>query len=86
MFTNKMTYISTMEAAKILGISRMQVVRKIKSGEIKANRVGRSFVIPINELNPIFKTSSADELRRIEKGVEKVVEEYGDVLKKLGRE
>jgi hypothetical protein len=64
----------------------MQVVRKIRGGEIRANRVGRSFVIPVNELNPIFKTSPASDLEKIDRGVEKVVKEYGDVLKRLGKE
>src|SRR3989338_2240547 len=37
--------LSTIEVAKILGISRVAVFKKIKSGSIKAQKVGRNFVI-----------------------------------------
>ena len=79
-------YVSTAQAAKILGVSRMQVVRKIKRGEIKAKRIGRSFAISKDDLDPIYKPASIKELASIDKGVEKVVKEYGEVLKKLGKE
>ncbi|MBU0578287.1 helix-turn-helix domain-containing protein [Patescibacteria group bacterium] len=38
-------FISTAEAAKILGISRVSVFNKIKSGDIKAVKVGRNYII-----------------------------------------
>ncbi len=79
-------YVTTTQAAEILGISRMHVVRKIKAGEIKATKVGRSFLIPKEELSGIFKPIDAQEKRTIAKGVERAVKEYGDVLKKLGKE
>lgn len=79
-------YISTAQAAKILGLSRMQVVRKIRRGEIEAKKIGRSFAVSKDNLNPIYKSASTKELTSIDKGVAKVIKEYGEVLKKLGKE
>ena len=41
----KADFVSTSEAAKILGVSRIAVFNKIKSGKIPATKVGRNFVI-----------------------------------------
>ena len=43
-------YISTTEAARILGISRVAVFRKVKNGQIKAQKIGRNFVIEKNQI------------------------------------
>ena len=40
--TMEKEYLSTSEVAKILGISRIAVFKKIKSGEIKAEKKGRN--------------------------------------------
>lgn len=79
-------YLTPTQAAKILGISRMQVVRKIHKGEIKAKRVGRNFIIPKKTLSPVLMSSSEEKLKQVDKGVERVVREYGEVLKRLGKE
>lgn len=78
---------STMEIAKILGISRIAVFKKIKSGEIKAAKVGRNYVISDEILNQVLGNKiTGKQKREIEKAVHKTVKEYGDVLKRLGRE
>ena len=38
-------FVSTSELAKLLGISRIAVFKKIKKGEIRAEKIGRAFVI-----------------------------------------
>jgi len=78
--------ISVTEAAKLLGISRVHVIRKIKKGEIKATKVGRAYVIDRNQLGGIFRRISDKERSKVDKAVEKVLDEYGDVIKKLGAE
>lgn len=78
--------ISVAEAAKLLGISRMHVVRKIAKGEIKAIRVGRAWAIESNQLGGIFRRISAKERAQVNKAVEKVLSEYGEVIRKLGAE
>ena len=46
-------YISVMEAAKQLGISRIAVFKKIKNGQIRAERMGRSYSIPVREIEKV---------------------------------
>jgi len=45
-------YLSPTEAAKILGISRQAVIERIKRGLIPAERAGRQYIIPRNQLSP----------------------------------
>ena len=78
-------FISTTELAKILGISRIAVYKKIKSGKIKAMKVGRNFIIDKKGLGEILgKELSKKEKLEIEKAVKKTVAEYGETLKLLG--
>jgi len=79
--------LSTIEVAKILGISRVAVFKKIKSGEIKAEKVGRNFVIDRRELPDILSVIlNENKKREIEQSVKKTVKEYGQTLKLLGKE
>lgn len=78
---------STSEVAQILGISRVAVFKKIKSGEIKAKKVGRSFVIYKKNLPAILgKVLAESKKRDISSTVKKVIREYGETLKLLGQE
>jgi len=43
-------FISVMEAAELMGVHRMTVFEKIKTGQIKAHRVGRHYVIEKSQL------------------------------------
>lgn len=80
-------YISTSELAKILGVSRIAVYKRVKKGQIKAMRVGRSFVIPKKYADNILgKKLNALDKKEIDEAVRRTVKEYGEVLKKLGRE
>lgn len=82
---NKENLISTTQLAKILGISRVAVFKKIKSGEIKAQKIGRNFVINKGDLGIILgKKLGLKDKREIEKAVKKTVEEYGETLRMLG--
>lgn len=83
--------ISIAELAKMLGISRIAVFNKIKKGQIPAEKIGRSYAISMEHVNEIVSGSNLDILTEekkedIKKGVEKVVKEYGETLKLLGRE
>ncbi|MFA6136295.1 MAG: helix-turn-helix domain-containing protein [Candidatus Paceibacterota bacterium] len=78
---------STSEVAKLLGISRIAVFKKVKSGEIKAQRIGRSFVIDKNDLPSILgKSLTKSKKQLIERAVKKTVDEYRETLKMLGQE
>lgn len=79
-------FLSVAEAAKLLGISRMHVVRRIHKGEIKAVRIGRAYAIDRNQLGGIFRRISEKERDEVKGAVEKILSKYGDVIKKLGAE
>lgn len=80
-------FISTSELAKILGISRIAVFKKIKSGQIKAKKVGRNFVIEKKDLPILLGVVLTEQGKKeIEKAVDKTIHDYGETLKLLGRE
>jgi excisionase family DNA binding protein len=79
--------ITTAELAKLLGISRITVFKRIKRGQIKAIRVGKNFVIPKDSLPEILgRILSEKNKREIETAVKKTVKEYGQTLRLLGNE
>jgi len=78
-------FLSTTELAKILGISRVAVFKKIKNDQIKATKVGRNFVIERKDLDGILdEKATKEEKVEIEKAVKKTVKEYGETLRLLG--
>ena len=78
---------STSEVAKLLGISRVAVFKKIKSGEIKAQKIGRNFVIDRKDLPSVLsKVLTKEKKNLIEEAVRKTVREYSETLKLLGQE
>ena len=80
-------FLSTSEVAKLLGISRVAVFKKIKSGSIKAQKIGRNFAVNKKDLPEVLgAVLREDKKREIEKAVKKTVEEYGETLKLLGKE
>lgn len=80
-------YISIAQFANVLGISRIAVYQKIKKGQIKAVRIGRSFAIPRKYLTDITgRTLGEKDKKIIDEAVKKTFQEYGELLKLLGRE
>lgn len=84
-------FISIAELAKKLGISRIAVFNKVKKGEIPAEKVGRAYVIASTDAELLINGSlpkylTEESKSEIRKGVEKVVKEYGETLKLLGKE
>ena len=83
----KEKYLTIPQLAKILGVTRIAIYKRVKKGEIKSIRIGRNFAISIEEAENISgKTLSEEDKKIIDKAVNKTISEYGDVLKKLGRE
>lgn len=76
-------FLSTVELAKILGISRIAVFKRIKKGSIKAIKIGRNYAIPVDDI--VGGELSNKNTKQIQNAVEKVVAEYGEVLQKLGK-
>ena len=80
-------YLTIPELANLLGISRQAVYKQIKSGRIKAEKIGRSYLITDSTINTIFGTNlSQNQKRKLDSIVKKVVRQYGTLLKKLGTE
>jgi len=84
-------YLSIAQLAKILGISRIAVYKKVKKGKIKAIKIGKAFAIPREYVDRNFvdiagSSLKEEEKKDIEKSVERTIKEYGEVLKRLGNE
>jgi len=80
-------YFTLPQVASLLGISRIAVYRKVKSGQIPARRIGRNFAVARAALAPLLGTElTAPARRRLDRAVRKTVREYGEVLLKLGRD
>ena len=78
-------YISIPQLAKILGLSRIAVYRKVKKGQIKATKIGRSYAIDRKSVEAILgKTLAEEDKKQIDAAVKKTVKEYGQTLKLLG--
>ena len=87
----KAIFVSITELAKILGISRVAVFKKIQKGQIPAEKIGRSYAISMEHVTDIVqgtstKILSEEKKNEIKKAVERVVKEYGETLRLLGKE
>lgn len=87
----KAKYVSVAELAKMLGVSRIAVFNRIKKGLIPAEKIGRSYAVSMKDVSDIVhgleSGSLTDEKKsEIKKAVGKVVREYGETLKLLGKE
>lgn len=79
--------LSTAEVAKMLGISRIAVFKKIKAGDIPARKSGRNYVIREIDLPDVLsKFIPESRKQEIEKVVKKAIGDYGETLKLLGKE
>ena len=80
-------YITIPQLAELLGLSRIEVYRRVRKGRIKAEKIGRMYVIKDKEVTNILgKKPTAKDKGQIEKAVKKAVKEYGEVLRKLGEQ
>ena len=78
---------STAEVAKILQLSRVEVFRKIKNQKIKAEKVGRNYVIAHEDLmEALGKIVGSAKKQKIEIAVKRAMREYGKTFKKLSEE
>jgi excisionase family DNA binding protein len=80
-------YITIPELAKLLGVSRIAIYNRVKKGQIPATRIGRTYVITDHTIaNILGKEVTRTGKQRIDAAVRKTVQEYGEVLKQLGKE
>lgn len=79
-------YVSVREAATLLGISRVHVLRLIHAGKLPAQKIGHAYAINRNDIGGIYKQISSKEKAVVQKAIEKTLKEYGDVIRRLGKE
>ena len=84
---DRQKYLSIPELARLLGVSRIAIYNRVKKGQIPAIKVGRTYVIMDQEIADILgKEATRKGRERIDAAVRKTVQEYGEVLKRLGKE
>lgn len=84
---NNKTYYTVKELADLLGISRIAVFNKIKKGQIKGEKIGRNFIIQKDDVKDFLAIELTEKVKKqIDDGVTEVIKQYGEVLKRLGKE
>jgi excisionase family DNA binding protein len=80
-------YISIPQLAKLLGLSRIAVFKKVKRQEIKAVKIGRNYAVSKKSLDAILgKSLDMADKKEIDTAIKKTVHEYGQTLKLLGND
>ncbi|MFQ5848011.1 MAG: helix-turn-helix domain-containing protein [Candidatus Methylomirabilales bacterium] len=80
-------YITIPELARLLGVSRIAIYNRVKKGQIPATKIGRTYVITDKTVADILgRKVTAKGRKRIDAAVDRTVREYGEVLKRLGKE
>lgn len=88
---NNKKFLSIIEIAKLLGMSRTAIYKKVKKGQIKAIKIGKIYAIPEDYVKKILgqaldKPLSEEDKLKIEKVVKRTIDEYREVLERLGDE
>lgn len=85
--TTEKRYVTVPELAKLLGVSRITIYNRVKKGQIPATKIGKTYVITDKTVAEVLGHKLTERGKaRIDAAVRKTVQEYGEVLKKLGRE
>jgi excisionase family DNA binding protein len=80
-------YLTIPELAKLLGVSRIAIYNRVKKGQIPASKIGKTYVITDQTIATVLgREVTKSGKKRIDAAVRKTVQEYGEVLKKLGKE
>jgi excisionase family DNA binding protein len=80
-------FLTVKQLADILNVSRIAIFKKIKNGQLVAQKYGKTYLIPKSELVGIIDDNiSEEEKNKIKNGVYKVIKDYGETLKMLGKE
>lgn len=80
-------YYSTIEAAKILRVSRKTVFKWAQEGKINATKVGKNYIIPHAAVfEKLGTTIGAEKKENIDKAIDKAVKDYEQAFKMLGKE
>lgn len=80
-------YYSTIEVANIFKVSRKTIFQWIKTGKIKAVKVGRNYVI-LNSaiIDKLGKNIGTEKKAEIEKTIDRAIKDYEQTFRLLGKE
>jgi excisionase family DNA binding protein len=79
-------YITIPELAKLLGVSRIAIYKRVKKGQIPAEKIGKTYVITDRTIADILgKELTSRGKERIDAAVRRTVREYREVLKQLAK-
>ena len=80
-------YITIPELARLLGVSRIAVYNRVKKGQIPATKIGGAYVITDQTVAEILGRKTTDAGKKtIDAAVDRTLREYGEVIKRLGKE
>jgi excisionase family DNA binding protein len=80
-------YFSIPEVASLLGMSRVAIYKKVKNGEIPAIKLGRTYAISSIYVRQLLgKGIGQVKKKQIDRAVKRVISEYGELLRMLGKE
>lgn len=76
------------QLAKELGVSRITVYNRVKSGKIPAAKVGTNFIVPARTVERLLRHDRITPARErwIAAVVRRAVEQYGELFKVLSHE
>jgi len=81
------SFLTVAQVAKILGISRIAVFKRIQKGQLPAEKYGRNYLIDKKDLPDVLSNIITNKRKlEIDRGVAKAVKDYGEALKLLGEE
>ncbi len=80
------SFYTVKEVADRLGVSRVTVFKRIQKGQIKAEKMGRNYIVHAHDVPTLAKGLNEDIKKEITHGVKKVIRQYGETLQLLGRE
>lgn len=79
-------YYSTYEVAKLLGVSRVAVFKRIKNGQLMAKKIGRNYIIAAADFGLGNRAFSQDDIKALDLSLAKALKEYDETLRLLGKE
>jgi len=80
-------YYSTIEVANILRVSRKTVFQWARDGKIRANKVGKNYIIPhVALLEKLGQDIGRDKKAEIENVINKALKDYEETFRRLGKE
>ncbi len=80
-------FLTVIEAAKAMGVTRAAIYKKMKNGQIPFEKVYGHFLIPVEGVEGGVTRGLTEEGKaEIDQGVAKAMKEYGETLKLLGKE